>query len=43
MSKYKLGMVVGRFQPLTEGHKLMIDKALSFCKHGRSLSHYVPN
>ena len=33
MSKYKLGMVVGRFQPLTNGHKFMIDKALSFCKH----------
>ena len=33
MSKYNLGMVVGRFQPLTNGHKFMIDKALSFCKH----------
>lgn len=33
MSKYKLGMVVGRFQPLTNGHKFIIDKALSFCKH----------
>jgi len=31
MSAYKIGMVIGRFQVFHNGHKRMIDKALSMC------------
>ncbi len=30
--KYSVGMVLGRFQPLHNGHIALIDKALSMCK-----------
>lgn len=30
--KYKIGIVIGRFQPFHLGHKYLIDKALNICE-----------
>ena len=30
--KYKIGLVVGRFQPITAGQQLLINTALENCK-----------
>lgn len=32
MKKYKVGLVVGRFQPFHLGHKYVIEKALEICE-----------
>lgn len=31
MKKYKIGLVIGRFQPFHHGHKYLIDEALKIC------------
>lgn len=31
MKQYKIGLVIGRFQPFHLGHKYLIDKALELC------------
>jgi nicotinamide-nucleotide adenylyltransferase len=31
-TKYKTGLVIGRFQPFHLGHKFLIEKALEYCK-----------
>lgn len=32
MKKYKIGIVIGRFQPFHLGHKYVIEKALEYCE-----------
>ena len=31
MKRYKLGLICGRFSPIHNGHKMIIDKSLEIC------------